>query len=210
MIETPDAPAVPPRSVDLVAAARALDDFLRALGHDQTRNPELIGTGARVAQAFASEFCAGESVDLEKIVAPHRIDAPSAAGAHGETGSPSARVLLRHLPLITMCPHHLLPAEGTADIAYEPLDHIVGIGALASLVEVAGRRLVLQETLSRDVTDVIARVLAPRWVLVRMRLAHSCMRLRGERAHGSEVETWSSSGTVPDSAYALLSSGGSR
>lgn len=204
MFETHERPATPQRSVDLPAAARAIEDFLRALGHDETKNPELIGTGARVADAFAAEFCAGESVDLDALVAAHRLDAPFVQSRGENSGAPSARVLLKNLPLITMCPHHLLPAEGTADVAYEPLDHIVGIGAIASLVELAGKRLVLQETLARDVTDALARVLAPRWLLVRTRLAHSCMRLRGERAHGSEVETWTSFGLVPESSYVLL------
>jgi GTP cyclohydrolase IA len=186
----------PPRIVDLAAAARALDEFLRALGQDQATNPALVGTGQRVAEAFAHEFCAGHGADLEALITPHLMAAPTAEKKSSGRGS---RVLLRDLPVTTMCPHHLLPSEGTADVAFEPQERIVGVGAIAALVETAARRLVLQEELGEDVLAVLVATLAPRWVVVRIRLAHACMRLRGERAHGSQVETWSSHGPVPDS-----------
>lgn len=206
MSDRPSPPPAPARSIDLIAAGRALDEFLRALGHDEHTNPELAGTGARVAEAFAHEFCAGEGSDLDALLRPHVMPAPTT----GEKlrASP-ARVLLKDLPLITMCPHHLLPAEGTAHVAYEPADHIVGIGAVAALIERAGRRLVLQEKLADDVVGALVRVLAPKWLLVRTCLKHSCMRLRGERAHGSAVETWSQHGEVPEAMHALLA-GASR
>jgi GTP cyclohydrolase I len=193
------APSTPPRVPDLVAAARALDEFLRALGQDVAVNTELVGTGQRVAEAFAHEFCAGHGVDLDALVAPHLIAAP---GTEKKSADGRSRVLLRDVPLSTMCPHHLLPSEGTADVAYEPAALIVGVGAIAGLLQTAARRLVLQETLGHDVTAVLARTLAPRWVVVRIRLGHACMRVRGERAHGSVVETWSSHGPVPDSVFA--------
>ena len=187
-------PPSPSRVPDLALAARALDEFLHALGQDAVANPELVGTGQRVAEAFAGEFLAGHGVDLTALVTPHLLAAPPS--------SSRARVLLRDLPLTTMCPHHLLPAEGTADVAYEPGPFLVGLGAIAVLVETAARRLVLQETLGADVVSVLAAALAPRWVVVRIRLAHACMRVRGERAHGSRVDTVSSHGPVPDAVFA--------
>ena len=188
----------PSRAIDLVAAARALDEFLRALGQDPTTNTELVGTGQRVAEAFAHEFCAGDSIDLAGLVTPHLMPSPPSKNKSSETRS---RVLLRDLPVSTMCPHHLLPSEGTADVAYEPGANIVGVGAVAALLETAARRLTLQETLGQDVVDVLVATLAPRWVVVRIRLAHACMRLRGERAHGSLVETWTTDGVVPDAVF---------
>ena len=189
----------PPRVPDLAAAARALDEFLRALGQDARDNAELVGTGQRVAEAFANEFCAGQGVDLAALVGPHRMPAPLPKHA---ASAGRARVLVRDLPIVSMCPRHLLPSEGTADVAYEPGPYIVGVGALAGLVETAARRLVLQETLGQEIVSVLAEALAPRWVVVRIRLAHACMRLRGERAHGSRVETTTSHGPVPDSVFA--------
>ncbi len=189
----------PTPTVDLIAAARALDEFLRALGQDPTTNTELVGTGHRVAEAFAHEFCAGDRVDLKSLVTPHLMRLPSAQKKSPEGRS---RVLLRDLPVTTMCPHHLLPSEGTADVAYEPGAHIVGVGAIAALLQTAARRLILQETLGEDVVSALVATLTPRWVVVRIRLAHACMRLRGERAHGSVVETWCADGVVPDAVFA--------
>lgn len=191
----------PPRSVDLVAAARALDEFLRALGQDAATNRELDGTGQRVAESFAHEFCAGDHVDLATLVAPHLMRVTARGTSEKKSWEGLSRVLLRDLPVSTLCPHHLLPSEGTADVAFQPNEHIVGVGAIAALLETAARRLILQETLGQDVVGVLVATLAPRWVVVRIRLAHACMRLRGERAHGSLVETWSSAGAVPDTVF---------
>lgn len=192
-------PPTPPRVPDLAVAARALDEFLRALGQDAATNTALVGTGQRVAEAFAHEFCAGTGVDLAALVTPHLMPAASPQNKSSEARS---RVLLRDLPVATMCPHHLLPSEGTADVAYEPGAHIVGVGAIAALVDTAARRLILQETLGEDVATTLQSTLAPRWVVVRIRLAHACMRLRGERAHGSRVETVTACGPVPDAVFA--------
>lgn len=111
------------------------------------------------------------------------------------------RIVLRRLPLVTMCPHHLLPAEGHADVAFEPDRLWVGLGGIAALVELSGKRLILQEALSEEIADVIDEVLRPRWVRVSLRLAHACVRLRGERAHGSEVETCSTRGAAPSDGW---------
>ena len=194
-----DATNGPPRSsphVDMEAAARAIDQFLRALGQDEQSNSQLVGTGKRVAEAFASEFCAGEGVDLDARLRAHLLP----VATQGAIVSRNV-VRLHDLPLHVMCPHHLLPAEGSADVIFEPALHLVGIGAIAELVEVASRRLILQETLGDEIVAALTRTLAPRWVAVRLELAHSCMRARGERAHGARVETWTSSGSVPDSIF---------
>jgi len=191
----------PARVVDVAAAARALDDFLRALGHDASVNRELMGTGQRVAEAFAHEFCAGEGVDLDAVLRPHLL---ASAATGDNAGAAPARVLLRDVPLVTMCPHHLLPAEGVANVAFQPGEHLIGIGAIAAVLETASRRLVLQEVLGGEVLGALVRVLDPRWLVVHVRLAHACMRLRGERAHGSELETWSTHGPVPDPIFTTL------
>lgn len=197
MSDATDRPPRFPRPVDLNAAARALDEFLRALGLDETANSELVGTGERVAEAFAHEFCAGEGADFEGLIRPHVLPLPA------QSARASRNIIwVREVPVHSMCPHHLLPSEGTADVAYEPGEHLVGIGAIAALVELASRRLILQETLGQDVIGVLTRTLAPRWVALRLELTHSCLRARGERAHGARVETWSSSGEVPDFVFA--------
>jgi GTP cyclohydrolase I len=63
-----------------------------------------------------------------------------------------------------MCPHHLMPASGTATVAYAANDRIVGVGAIARVVDAFSRRLTLQETIGAEVTRALDKHLAPRWV----------------------------------------------
>lgn len=166
------APASP---VDRVAAAAAIDAFLRAIGRTES---ELNGTGARVTEMFVDELCAGYSVDTRRLV----------EGSAMSASAPSI-VVVRDVPVVTMCPHHLLPSRGTATIAFKARSRIVGLGTVAALVEAHARRLALQETIGEDVVSDLDAVLAPEWVACRLVLAHGCMTARGERALGSSVET---------------------
>jgi GTP cyclohydrolase I len=163
--------------VDREKAAEALDAFLRALGLQPESDPELRGTGRRVADAFADEFLRG-----------HRVDANADLRANVVAAS-TGLVIVRGIAVSTMCPHHLLPAQGVATVAFAPRDRALGLGAVVALVDTLARRLVLQESLGEDVVAAIDEVIAPRWVGCRLDLSHGCMTARGERAHGARVET---------------------
>jgi GTP cyclohydrolase IA len=168
-------------SIDKAAAAAAIDAFLRAIGRDPNSEPDLVGTGERVADAFVDELCTGYAVDTKKLLETHAI---------AQSTPPAGAVIaVRDIPLVTMCPHHLLPASGTATVALEPRARLIGIGTLAALVEAYSRRLTLQEHIGESVVSDLEAVLAPVWVGCRIVLAHGCMIDRGERALGSSVET---------------------
>jgi GTP cyclohydrolase IA len=170
--------------VDREKAARALEAFLEALGRHPERDPELTGTGRRVADAFADEFLRGYDVDVQEALAANLVEA--------STGL----VIVRGISVTTMCPHHLLPAQGVATVAFAPTKHALGLGGVVALVDTLARRLVLQEQLGEDVVEHVARAIAPRWVACRLVLAHGCMTARGERAHGASVETVAIRGTL--------------
>jgi len=163
--------------VDRTAAAQAIDAFLKAIGRDPAREPDLAGTGARVADAYLDELCAGYAVDTMAMLEASAID--------GGAGL----VVVRDVAITTMCPHHLLPAIGTATVAMMTRARLVGVGTIASLVEAHARRLSLQERIGEAVAADIEAVLAPTWVGCRLVLVHGCMVARGERAVGSRVET---------------------
>jgi GTP cyclohydrolase I len=165
-------------SIDRNAAATAIDAFLRAIGRDPASEPDLVGTGARVADAYVDELCAGYAVDTRALLEASLI----AATAPG-------MVVLRDVPVTTTCPHHLLPATGTATIAMHARERIAGIGTLAALLFAHARRLTLQESIGEAVVRDLDHVLAPDWVGCRISLVHTCMVARGERAIGSSVET---------------------
>jgi GTP cyclohydrolase IA len=178
-------------SIDRTAAANAIDAFLRAIGRDPAKEPELVGTGARVADAYVDELCSGYAVDTRALLQGAVIAAPAAADG-------GQLVIVRDVPITTMCPHHLLPASGTATIAMQTIDRLVGLGTLAALVEAHARRLTLQEQIGESVVADIAAVLAPEWAGCKIVLAHGCMLARGERAHGSSVETVALRGIAGD------------
>src|SRR5690349_12271597 len=117
--------------LDRHAAAIAIDAFLRALGRDE---PDLAGTGARVADMFADDLCAGYGVDTRRLVEDGTLPAQA-----------PVLVALRDVPVVTMCPHHLLPSMGSAMVAFKAAGRIVGLGTIAALVDAHARRLALQE-----------------------------------------------------------------
>lgn len=169
--------------VDRRAAARAIEDFLRALGH--VPEGDLQGTGERVADAWADDLLKGESIDAGAVLREGAIEMPGGGGL----------VVLRDLAVTTMCPHHLLPALGTALVAYLPEDRVAGIGTLAHVVDALSRRLTLQERIGADVVDLLTRELGARGALCRLVLTHSCLVARGERKAGTLVETIAVAGT---------------
>ncbi len=184
------------KSIDRDAAARAIDSFLRALGRDPEREPELVGTGARVTAAYADELLAGYDVDVDTLLAQSVMDGRSEI------------VVVRDIPASTMCPHHLLPSAGVATVAFAPVSRLVGIGTVASLVEAFARRLSLQEQIGENVVGALQRHLGCRWSACRLVMSHACMTARGERAHGSKVETLALAGKVDEAlAYATVGVG---
>jgi GTP cyclohydrolase I len=174
--------------VDRRAAARAIDDFLRALGH--APEGDLEGTGERVADAWADDLLEGESIDAAAVLREGAIEACGGSGL----------VVVRDLAVATMCPHHLLPALGSGLVAYMPGERIAGIGTIAHVVDALSRRLTLQERIGADVVALLARELGARGALCRLTLTHACLVARGERKAGALVETIAVAGTFADAS----------
>lgn len=169
---------------DRKEAARAIDAFLRAIDRDATKEPDLQGTGDRVAAAFLDDLCDGYAQDPVAILA-----ADAMAGT-------THLVVARSLPVSTTCPHHLMQAWGEATVAFAPADKIVGIGAIGRALDACAHRLVLQEKIGEDVTRAIVAALGAKWAACRITLEHGCMVARGERAHRAKVETIAVAGEV--------------
>lgn len=163
--------------VDRDAAASHLEAFLRAIGRDPDTDPELVDTGRRVTEAFVDELCAGYSVDARLLLRENSI------------AGDSELVIVRDVAVTTTCPHHLMQAQGRATVAFAPAGRLVGIGTVVSVIEAYARRLALQESLGEEIVEALDAELRPRWVGCRLILSHGCMVSRGERAHGSRVET---------------------
>jgi len=167
---------------DRQKAALAIEAFLSALGRDPEKEPELKGTGKRVADAFLDELCAGYEVDVPALFSKNSISQREASADE------SSAVVVRDIHLSTTCPHHLMPAIGRATIAFEPNEKIVGVGTLVEVLHAYAWRLSLQEQIAEDVVAALFAGLAPKWAAVKIVLSHGCMSARGKREHGALVE----------------------
>jgi len=165
--------------VDLDAAERAAADFLKALGVD-VDTEDLKETPARMARAYAELFDAR----------PLRLTTFANDEGYDEL------VLARDIPFRTVCEHHLLPFSGVAHVGYLPGERIVGLSKLARLVEHFAARPQVQERLTKQVADCLESRLQAKGVGVVLEAEHSCMTLRGVRAHGSKTVTSAMLGTL--------------
>jgi GTP cyclohydrolase I len=109
-------------------------------------------------------------------------------------------VLVRAIPVRSICEHHLLPFTGVAHVGYLPGERIVGLSKLARIVEHFACRPQVQERLTKQVADSLQDRLAPRGVGVVIEADHSCMTLRGVQAPGAMTVTSTLLGTLRDDA----------
>jgi GTP cyclohydrolase IA len=163
--------------MDLGRIAKAVREILEAIGEDPDRDG-LRDTPERVARMYA-EVCAG----LHEQADAH-LQATFDTG-HDEM------VMVRDIPLHSLCEHHLLPFIGRAHVAYIPgIDgRITGLSKLARLVDAYARRLQVQEKLTVQIADEIDRSLNPRGVMVVIDAEHLCMTMRGVHKPGSTTVT---------------------
>jgi GTP cyclohydrolase I len=164
-------------SPDLDAAQRAISAFLEAMGYD-SHQAELAGTPARVVDAYLKDLVAGEWVDVERLIEQGSMSEQSAG-----------LVVLRDITTMTMCSHHLLPAQGQATVAYLPGSRILGFGTVARIVDAYSRRLTLQEHIGGAVTHALSKYAGARGVYCSLKFDHACLRLRGARQSDAIVET---------------------
>jgi GTP cyclohydrolase I len=95
-----------------------------------------------------------------------------------------------------------VPFVGKAHVAYIPNDEgrITGLSKLARLVESFARRPQVQERLTSQIADEIARALKPRGVLVVVEAEHLCMSMRGVNKPGAVTVTSAVRGLFRDNA----------
>jgi GTP cyclohydrolase I len=163
--------------MDLPRIEAAVRELLVAIGEDPDRDG-LVDTPARVARMYA-EVCAGIHTD------PSEHLTVTFEAEHDEM------VMVRDIPLHSLCEHHMLPFSGRAHVAYIPGDdgRITGLSKLARLVEGLSQRLQVQEKLTVQIADAIERTLQPKGVMVVIEAEHLCMAMRGIKKAGSTTVT---------------------
>lgn len=99
-------------------------------------------------------------------------------------------VLVKDIPLQSMCAHHMMPFFGVAHVAYIPSKgKVVGLSKIARVVDVYMRRLQSQENIGQQVADAIVEALEPLGVAVIISAEHTCMAFRGIQAIGTKTNT---------------------
>ena len=162
---------------DRARIEKAVHEILEAVGEDPDRDG-LVRTPRRVADMYG-EILGGLHEDPDGA-----LEVTFEAG-HDEM------VMVRDIPLYSLCEHHVIPFVGKAHVAYIPNadGRITGLSKLARLVDVYARRPQVQENLTTQIADTIQRVLQPRGVLVVIEAEHLCMSMRGVRKPGTTTIT---------------------
>lgn len=178
--------------VDLDRIEAAVAEILVALGEDPSRDG-LQETPARVARMYA-EVCSG----LHEDPADHLIRTFDLE--HDEM------VMVRDIPVYSLCEHHLLPFFGVAHVAYIPQKGgmITGLSKLARLVDGFSRRLQIQERLTSQVASAIQHTLEPQGTLVVIEAEHLCMSMRGVQKPGTVTVTSAVHGVFRDEVSTRL------
>ncbi|MGL5819961.1 MAG: GTP cyclohydrolase I FolE [Phycicoccus sp.] len=174
--------------VDVRRAEAAVREFLLAIGEDPDREG-LRDTPRRVAKA-ARELYAGLWQDPADVLATtFSID-------HDEL------IIVRDIPMYSVCEHHLLPFHGVAHVGYIPdgSGRVTGLSKLARLVEVFARRPQVQEQITSQVADALVEHLGATGVIVVLEAEHTCMSMRGVRKPGSRTITSAVRGQLRDPA----------
>ena len=176
------------RPYDAEGVRKAVYDLLVAIGEDPERDG-LRETPQRMARAYAELF-AGLTEDPA-----HHLDKVFDVG-HEEM------VLVRDIPMYSVCEHHLLPFHGVAHVGYipGPDGRVTGLSKLARLVEGYARRPQVQERLTAQVADAMVERLHCRGVLVVVEAEHLCMSMRGVRKPGSNTVTSAVRGIMRNAA----------
>jgi GTP cyclohydrolase I len=189
-----------PKIVDLQKIEEGVKSILEGIGEDPDR-PGIQRTPKRVARMF-KEILGGLAEDPSvhmKIIQEEKHD---------------EMVIIKDIPLYSMCEHHMLPFAGVAHVAYIPKGgRIVGLSKIARVVESYARRLQVQERLTKQIADLINDRLKPLGVMVVIEAEHMCMSMRGPKKTKSTTVTSAVRGSFRNShatrveAMALIKGG---
>jgi GTP cyclohydrolase IA len=153
-----------------------LEDYVKGILTEVGENPKregLIRTPGRVARAYKF-LTKGYDEDVEKLLNG------AVFNEHYDE-----MVIVKDIDFYSLCEHHMLPFYGMCHIAYIPNGKIVGLSKLPRIVEMYSRRLQVQERMTREIGDMINKILEPKGVAVVSEARHLCMMMRGVEKQNS-------------------------
>ena len=169
-------------------AEKAVKTLIEWAGDDPYREG-LVETPKRVAKAY-EQFFEGYDLDPEEILRK----------TFEEVEGYDEMVIVKDIRLESHCEHHIVPILGKAHIGYIPNNRVVGISKLARIVDVFGKRLQTQETMTSQIANVIQKVLDPKGVAVVIDASHHCMTTRGVHKPESSTVTSAMKGIFKENA----------
>jgi len=157
--------------VDKKRIEKAVREILAAVGENVNRR-DIKDTPKRVAEMYEEILGGIKASPEEELEVVFEKE-------HDEI------VLLKNIPLYSICEHHLLPFIGKAHVAYIPSkNRVTGLSKLARVVDLFSKRLQVQERLTTDIAELIMKKLKPRGVLVIIEAEHLCISMRGVNKPG--------------------------
>ncbi|MDG1176858.1 MAG: GTP cyclohydrolase I [SAR324 cluster bacterium] len=153
--------------MDKVKVRQGVQLLLEGLGVDLD-NEHYRDTPERTANAWIDELCSGLGEKKFSLTT-------FPVGANYE----SSMVVLQHIPVRSVCAHHLLPFYGEATVAYIPDERLCGLSKLSRIVDYFSRRPQVQEELTSDITNFLCEQLLPQGAGVIVKATHMCMAMRG-------------------------------
>lgn len=155
----------------------AVKQILQAIGTDPS-NPDIAETPVRVADMY------------EEIFSGIGRDPSDEIDVLFESGYDEI-IMVKDIPLYSVCEHHLVPFIGKAHVGYLPNSkgQITGLSKLVRVVDVASKQPQVQERLTMQIADALERKLDPRGVIVVIEAEHLCMSMRGVRKPGTTTMT---------------------
>jgi len=168
--------------LDPVAARIREQDIAASVRDILERIPNGIREGTddtpqRVARMYMRELFAGYDVDMAELFRTFDHE--------GYDGM----VIVKDIPLVSLCEHHLVPFIGWAHVGYFPNGKVLGLSKIARVVNAFARRLQIQERLTKEIADALEGGLGPRGVIVVIEAEHMCITIRGAQAPGTRAIT---------------------
>lgn len=155
---------------------KAIREILEAIGENPKRK-DLLDTPKRVAEMYEELFSGiqKEPAGELEVVLDQKYE---------------EIILLKNIPLYSVCEHHLLPFIGKAHIAYIPgQGRVSGLSKIARVTDILSRRLQVQERLTTQIAEIIMAKLRPLGVMVVIEAEHLCMSMRGVQKPGTITVT---------------------
>ncbi|MBM4199649.1 MAG: GTP cyclohydrolase I FolE, partial [Gammaproteobacteria bacterium] len=178
----------PPKPVPTKKEIEMVRNLLTYIGEDPDREG-LLETPARFLKAW-KEYTRGYREKPEEILKSFEDGAQSC----------DEMVIVRDIPVYSLCEHHLAPFFGKAYVGYVPDKRILGLSKISRLVEIYGRRLQVQERLTNQIADALDTHLQPLGVAVVIECRHMCMESRGVRHTGTATVSSALRGSIKTNA----------